>query len=212
MGWIRWCSIVFVMSYGLGCQGFFGSAAEAADTSSWKTYTNSRYGFSAQYPSDWRPGNPMPDGAGITLSLPIEGGQVTFSGFMNVIGGSSPDGRQTLDEFVMAHRRIITGLYEKKHIKVVWEKDDPTTLGGFDAKRLTFTYRSDTNTEMREIHIMSLGRNEGRGVRIKIPASSNGTVMPLVTKLLESYQAGRDQNAVSPFVPASGDQSSSSVR
>lgn len=212
MGWIRWCSIVFVVAYGLGCLGFFGLAAEAADTGSWKNYTNSRYGFSAQYPPDWRPGNPMPDGAGITLSLPLEGGQVTLSGFMNVIGGSSPDGRQTLDEFVMAHRRIITGLYEKKRIKVLWEKDDPTTLGGFDAKRLSFTYRSETNTEMREIHIMSLGRNEGRGVRIKIPASSNGTVMPLVTKLLESYQPGRDQNAVSPFVPAPGGQSSSSVR
>lgn len=212
MGWIRRYSIVFVMSYVLACLGFPGPAAGAADSGSWKSYTNSRYGFSAQYPSDWRPGNPMPDGAGITLSLPIEGGQVTLSGFMNVIGGSSPDGRQTLDEFVMAHRRIITGLYEKKHIKVIWEKDDPTTLGGFDAKRLTFTYRSDTNTEMREIHIMSLGRNEGRGVRIKIPASSNGTVMPLVTKLLESYQPGRDQNAVSPFVPAPGDQPSSSVR
>lgn len=212
MGWIRWYSIVFVMSYGLGCQGFLGPTAEAADSGSWKTYTNSRFGFSAQYPSDWRPGNPMPDGAGITLALPIEGGQVTLSGFMNVIEGSSQDGRQTLDEFVMAHRRIITGLYEKKHMKVFWEKDSSTTLGGFDAKQLTFTYRSDTNTEMREIHIMSLGRNEGRGVRIKIPASSNGTVMPLVTKLLESYQPGRDQNAVSPFVQPQGDHPLTPVR
>ena len=212
MGWIRWCSIVLVMSYGLGCPGFLGPAAEAADIGSWKSYTNSRYGFSALYPPDWRPGNPMPDGVGITLSLPIENAQVTLSGFMNVIGGSSPDGRQTLDEFVMAHRRIITGLYEKKQIKVIWEKDDPTTLGGFDAKRLTFTYRSDTNTEIREIHIMSLGRNEGRGVRIKIPASSSGTVMPLVTNLLESYQPGRDQNAVSPFVQPQGDQPLTPVR
>jgi hypothetical protein len=86
------------------------------------------------------------------------------------------------------------------------------TLGGFAAKQLTFTYRSDTNTEMREIHIMSLGRNEGRGIRIKMPASSNGTVMPLVTKLLESYQPGRDQNAVSPFVSPQGEQLPSSVR
>jgi hypothetical protein len=212
MEWIHRCSIVFVMSYGLGCLGLLGPVAEAADTGNWKSYTNSRFGFSARYPPDWRPGNPMPDGAGITFSLPIEGGQVTLSGFMNVIGGSSPDGRQTLDEFVMAHRRIITGLYEKKHIKVFWEKDRPTTLGGFDAKRLTFTYRSDTNTEMREIHIMSLGRNEGRGVRIKIPASGNGTVMPLVTRLLESYQPGRDQNAVSPFVQPQGDQPLTPVR
>lgn len=212
MGWICRFSIVLVMSVGLGCLLFLGPDAEAADTGTWKSYTNNRYGFSAQYPSDWRPGNPMPDGTGITLSLPIEGGQVTLSGFMNVIGGSSPDGRQTLDEFVMAHRRIITGLYEGKHIKVSWEPDRAMALGGFEAKQLTFTYRNDTNTEIREIHIMSLGRNEGRGVRIKMPASSTGTVMPLVTKLLESYQPGRDQNAVSPFVPAPGDQSPSSIR
>ena len=131
---------------------------------------------------------------------------------MNVIEGSSPDGRQTLDEFVMAHRRIITDLYEKKHIMVAWEADRPTTLGGFDATQLIFTYRSDTNTEMREIHIMSLGRNEGRGVRIKTPASSNGTMMPLVTKILESYRPGRDQNAVSPFAPTSGDRPSTPRR
>ena len=212
MGWIRWFSIVFVMSYGLGCLDSLGPAAQAADTGAWKSYTNSRYGFSAQYPSEWRLGNPMPDGNGITLSLPIENGQVTLSGFMNVIGGSSPDGRQTLDEFVMAHRRIITELYEKKHIKVSWEKEHPTTLGGFEAKQLAFTYRSDMNTQMREIHIMSLGRNEGRGIRIKMPASNNGAMMPLVTKLLESYQAGRDQNAVSPFVQPQGDQPLTPVR
>jgi hypothetical protein len=212
MKWVHGFWIVLVMSVGLGSLDSLGQAAATTDGGVWKQYTNSRYGFSAQYPSDWRPGNPMPDGTGITFFLPGEDGQVSLSGFMNVIEGSSPDGRQTLDEFVMAHRRIITGLYEKKHIKVFWEKDHPTTLGGFDARQLTFTYRSDTNTEMREIHIMSLGRNEGRGVRIKIPASSNGTVMPLVTKLLESYQPGRDQNAVSPFVPAPGDQSSNSVR
>lgn len=212
MGWIRWYSIVFVMSFGLGCLGFLGPAAEAVGTGSWKSYTNSRYGFSAQYPSDWRPGSPMPDGTGITFSLPIEGGQVTLSEFMNVIEGSSLDGRQTLNEFVRAHRRIITGLYEGKHIKISWETDRPTILGGFDAKQLTFTYRSDTKTEMREIHIMSLGRNEGSGVRIKIPSSSNGTVMPLVTKFLESYQPGRDQNAVSPFTSTAGDQSPTPLR
>lgn len=148
----------------------------------------------------------MPDGTGITFSPPIDDSQVALFGFMNVIEGSSPDGRQTLDQFAMAHRRIITELFEKKHIKVSWETDRPTKLGGFDAKQLTFIYRSNTNAEMREIHIMSVGRNEGRGVRIKIPASDTGTMIPLVTKLLETYQPGRDQNAVSPFAPTNGNQ------
>jgi hypothetical protein len=125
---------------------------------------------------------------------------------MNVIEGTSQDGRQTLDEFVMAHRRIISDLYEKKHIKISWETDRSMKLGGFDAKQLTFIYRNTSNVEMREIHIMSVGRNEGRGVRIKVTASDTGAIIPLVTKLLETYQAGRDQNAVSPFAPSRADQ------
>ena len=213
MGWIRWFSIVvLVVSCGGGSLDSLGLAAQATDAGTWKSYTNARFGFSARYPSDWRLGNPMPDGNGITLSPPTEDAQVALSGFMNLIAGSSQDGRQTLDEFVTAHRRIITELYEKKHINVSWATDRPTTLGGFDAKQLTFTYRSDTNTEMWEIHIMSLGRNEGRGVRIKMPASSTSTMMPLVATLLESYQPGRDQNVVSPFAPARGDQPSTPVR
>ena len=209
---IRWLLIVMVMSCGLGSLDSPGHAAQATDAGAWRSYTNSRFGFSATYPSEWRPGAPIPDGTGITFSLPIESAQVTLSGFMNVIGGSSPDGRQTLDEFVMAHRRIMTALYEKKQIKVSWEPDRAMTLGGFDAKQLTFTYRSDANAEIREIHIMSLGRNEGRGVRIKMTASSSQTVMPLVTRFLETYQAGRDQNAVSPFAPTRGDQPSTPPR
>jgi hypothetical protein len=163
MKWIRWFSIVLVLSYRPGSLDSLGLAAQAADAATWKSYTNSRFGFSVRYPSDWRLGNPMPDGTWITLSPPGGEGQVTLSGFMNVLEGSSPDDRQTLDEFVTAHRRIITDLYGKKHITVAWETDRPTTLGGFAAKQLTFTYRSGGNAEMREIHIMSLGRNEGRG-------------------------------------------------
>jgi hypothetical protein len=154
----------------------------------------------------------MPDGTGITFAPPAQDTQVALFGFMNVIEGSSLDGRQTLDEFVMAHRRIITDLFEKTHIKVSWETDRPTKLGGFDAKQLTFVYRNNTNGEMREIHIMSVGRNEGRGVRVKTTASDTGTIIPLVTKLLETYQAGRDQNAVSPVAPSGGNQPGAPVR
>jgi hypothetical protein len=194
------------MCYGPGGLYPFGLAAETTDAGTWKSYRNSRFGFSVRYPPDWHPGSPMPDGTGNTFSPPIEDTQIALFGFMNVIEGSSPDGRQTLDEFAMAHRRIITELFKKKDITISWDRDRPTKLGGFDAKQLTFSYRSNTNTEMREIHMMSVGRNEGRGVRIKVPAASAGKMMPLVTKLLESYDAGRDQNAVSPFAPTSGDQ------
>ena len=198
---IRWCSIVIVMSCVVGFLASLEVAAEATDPGTWKSYSNPRFGFSVLYPSDWRLGNPMPDGTGITISPSGEDGQVALSGFMNVIQGSSADGRQTLDEFVKAHRRIITGLYEQKQINIAWETDRSTSLGGFDATQITFTYRSHTNIRMREVHIMSLGRNEGRGVRIKIPASSYETMMPIVTKLLKSYHPGRDQNAVSPLTP-----------
>jgi hypothetical protein len=120
---------------------------------------------------------------------------------MNLAGGSSQDGRQTLDEFADAHRRIITELYDKKKIALTWQNDQDTTLAGFPAKRLTFTYQDDRRNAMMEHHIFSLGRNEGRGVRIKLPAAHQATMMTAITLMLESYEPGRDQNAVSPVLP-----------
>lgn len=177
------------------------SAAPENDEQGWKLYTNARFGFSVRYPDDWRLGNPMLDGAGVTLSPPIEHSLVALSGHMNIVAGTSQDGRQTLDEFVSAHRRIMTELYGKKSIKVKWRADQDLSLAGFPAKHLTFTYRDEKQGEIIEHHIMSLGRNEGRGVRVKVPLSAEARLMPEVMKLLKTYQPGRDQNAVSPLVP-----------
>ena len=180
------------------------SATPENDERGWKLYTNARFGFSVRYPDDWRLGNPMADGSGVTLSPPIEHSLVALSGHMNIIEGKSQDGRQTLDEFVTAHHRIMTELYGKKSIAVKWRADQDLTLAGFPAKQLTFTYRDEKQGEVIEHHIMSLGRNEGRGVRVKVPLPAEASLMPAVMKMLKTYQPGRDQNAVSPLVPKSG--------
>lgn len=177
------------------------SATLEDDERGWKLYTNARFGFSVRYPDDWRLGNPMQDGAGVTLSPPIEHSLVALSGHMNIVEGKSQDGRQTLDEFVSAHRRIITELYGKKSIAVQWRSDQDLSLAGFPAKHLTFTYRDEKQGEIIEHHIMSLGRNEGRGVRVKVPLTAEVRLMPAVMKMLKTYQPGRDQNAISPFLP-----------
>ena len=177
------------------------AAASDDDIRAWKVYTNARFGFSVRYPENWRLGNPISDGVGVMLHPPIDNSLVALSGHMNVLEGKSQDGRQTLDEFSMAHRRIITELFSKKTITVTWRKDQEMSLAGFPAKRLTFTYSDDKQGKMIEHHIFSLGRNEGRGVRIKVPLSAEEQVLPLVTRMLETYQPGRDQNAVSPLVP-----------
>ena len=195
--------IALLLIHACGIQGGISAAAGATDATAWKRYTNARFGFSVRYPGEWRLGEPMPDGIGIALSPPIEHSQVALSGFMNLVEGTSQDGRQTLNEFAAAHRRIITELYDKKHIVVTWEKDQPTGLAGFPATRLAFSYQDAGHRAMREIHIISLGRNEGRGVRIKLPAAGQEQLMPTITRVLESYEAGRDQNAVSPLVPKS---------
>ena len=192
--------MAIVMSLGLTTQAPLAAASDD-DIRAWKVYTNARFGFSVRYPQNWRPGNPMPDGIGVTLYPPLDNSLVALSGHMNVLEGKSQDGRQTLDEFSMAHRRIITELFSKKTITVTWRKDQEMSLAGFPAKRLTFTYSDDKQGKMIEHHIFSLGRNEGRGVRIKVPLSAEEQVLPLVTKMLETYQLGRDQNAVSPLVP-----------
>jgi hypothetical protein len=178
------------------------TAASGNEERAWKVYTNARFGFSVRYPENWRLGNPISDGVGVTLYPPVDNSLVALSGHMNVLEGKSQDGRQTLDEFAVAHRRIITELYGKKTITVKWRQDQEMSLAGFPAKRLTFTYSDATHGDMIEHHIFSLGRNEGRGIRIKMPLSAEERVLPTVTRMLETYQPGRDQNAVSPLVPA----------
>ena len=178
-----------------------GAVTETNDGTSWKLYTNARFGFSVRYPDDWRLGNPLPDGIGVTLYPPIEHSLVALSGHMNVVSGTSQDGRQTLKEFADAHRRIIADLYEKKSVAVNWRKDQDTRLAGFPAKHVTFTYSDSTQGDVVEHHIMSLGRNEGRGIRVKVPLVAEERLMSTIKNMLEAYQPGRDQNAVSPLAP-----------
>ncbi len=178
-------------------------APENIEHTGWKLYTNARFGFSIRYPDDWRLGNPMPDGVGVVLYPPVEQSLVAVSGHMNVVSGSSPEGRQTLDEFSLAHHRIITDLYSKKQVTLRWQPDQERPLAGFPGKALSFTYRDNTQGEIIEHHIFSLGRNEGRGIRVKVPRSAEEQVMSTIRKMLETYQPGRDQNAVSPLVPKS---------
>lgn len=199
---MRWTVLLLT---GLLAIGSVAGQAQAAtheqEAMAWKSYTNARFGFSVRYPEGWKLGQPLPDGIGVTLYPPIEQSLVALSGHMNLMEGSSQDRRQTLEEFTAAHRRIITEIFEKKKVALAWQKDQDTMLGGFPARRLAFTYQDERHTTMLEIHLFTLGRNEGRGVRIKVPAHTQGELLPLVMKMLATYQPGRDQNAVSPFVP-----------
>ena len=198
---IQTCILITIaMSLNLTAQVAL-AAPPGNEERAWNLYTNARFGFSVRYPENWRLGNPLSDGVGVTLHPPIDNSLVALSGHMNVLEGKSQDGRQTLDEFAMAHRRIITELYGKKTITVKWRQDQEMSLAGFPAKQLTFTYSDDKQGNMIEHHIFSLGRNEGRGIRIKVPLSGEDRVMPAITRMLQTYQPGRDQNAVSPLMP-----------
>ena len=204
-----WCLLtVVLLGTELGIAGAQAGERSNGPPSSWKIYTNARYGFSIRYPPEWHLGEPFPDEAGITMTPPVPKSQFALNGFLNLQEGSSQDGRQTLDEFAAAHHRIIGEYYGKKKLSVLlWQKDHTVTFGGFPAKQLSFSYQDETKTEMIELYIFSLGRNEGRGVRVKFPAASRTTLMPILAEMLKTYQAGRDQNAVSPFVPKDGDRS-----
>jgi len=192
--------VAILMSPGMTTQAPLAVASEN-EARTWKVYTNARFGFSVRYPENWRLGNPLPDGVGVTLYPPIDNSLVALSGHMNFLEGTNQDRRQTLDEFAAAHRRIITELYGKKTITVKWRQDQEMSLAGFPAKHMTFTYSDSQQGDIVEHHIFSLGRNEGRGIRIKVPLSAEERVMPTITRMLVTYQPGRDQNAVSPIVP-----------
>ncbi len=198
---IQLCLLIAIaMSLNLTAQAAL-AAPPGNEERAWNLYTNARFGFSVRYPENWRLGNPLSDGVGVTLHPPIDNSLVALSGHMNVLEGKSQDGRQTLDQFATAHRRIITELYGKKTITVKWRQDQEMSLAGYPAKQLTFTYSDNKQGNMIEHHIFSLGRNEGRGIRIKVPVSAEDRVMPAITRMLQTYQPGRDQNAVSPLIP-----------
>ena len=204
---IRRLLLVAIVGAGLGLTGAQADERPGGPSLSWKIYTNARYGFSIRYPPDWRLGDPFPDGAGVAITPPTPKSQFALTGFLNLVEGTSKDGRQTLDEFASAHHRIIGEYHGKKNIPIKWQEDRPVTLGGFPAKQLSFSYQDEAKTETIELHIFSLGRNEGRGVRIKFPTSSRADMMPILAEMLKTYQPGRDQNAVSPLVPKDGESS-----
>lgn len=199
-----WTRLLFVIGLSLGTTiPAMTATPPSQEPLAWRSYTNARFGFSVRYPNTWKLGNPLPGGSGITFQPPIDQSLVALSGHMNLVEGSSQDNRQTLDEFTAAHRRIITDLFVKKNIALAWQKEQDTTLAGFPAKRLAFTYQDEHQTAIFELHIFSLGRNEGRGVRIKVPVSAQADLLPSVTTMLETYQPGRDQHAVSPLAQKS---------
>jgi len=204
--WLRMIFISLLLTIGLvlhTTSPLSFSAQAAGEEAGWKLYTNARFGFSVRYPDDWRLGNPMPDGAGVMFHPTLEQSLVALSGHMNIVEGKSQDGRQTLEEFALAHRRIMTELYSKRSITVTWRQDRDLSLAGYPAKELSFSYVDDKQTEFIEHHFFTLGRNEGRGIRVKVPRSGEGEIMLKVKKMMETYQPGRDQNAVSPMVPKS---------
>lgn len=190
-----------VLVLGQGFTPAYSGVTESAEGAGWKLYTNARFGFSVRYPEDWRLGNPLPDGIGVTLYPPIDHSLVALSGHMNVVSGNSQDGRQTIEEFATAHRRILTDLFAKKQMPLTWRPDQDRSFGGFPGKELSFTYRDEKQGDIIEHHIFSLGRNEGRGVRVKAPLSADARLMPIIHRMLTTYHPGRDQNAVSPLKP-----------
>ena len=194
------CALL-ILALGQGVTSIHAGVTESPEGAGWKLYTNARFGFSVRYPEEWRLGNPLPDGIGVTLYPPIDQSLVSMSGHMNVVGGNSQDGRQTLDEFATAHRRIITDLFTKKQIALKWRPDQDRSFGGFPGKELSFTYRDEKQGDMIERHVFSLGRNEGRGIRVKAPLSADERLMSIIQRMLATYHPGRDQNAVSPLKP-----------
>ncbi len=165
---------------------------------SWKIYKNTRFGFTLSYPPDWRLGEPLADGTGVTITPSVDGSQFPVTGFLNLEEGSSPDGRQTLEEFATAQHRTVEEYFGRKNMPVHWQKDRMVTLGGLTARQLSFSYRNENRHEMIEIYIFALGRSEGRGVRIKFPAERRTALMPVFADILQTYKSGRDQNALRP--------------
>ena len=119
---------VFLLGTGLSVTSAITDERANNPSPSWKAYTNARFGFSIRYPSEWRLGDPFPDGAGVAITPTAPNSQFALTGFLNLVEGTSQDRRQTLDEFVKAHYRIIGEHYGKKNVAIKWKDDQAVTL------------------------------------------------------------------------------------
>ena len=172
MNWVCAFLMALMVSQGFDPYSPVARAAEPGDT---KLYTNARFGFSVRYPGDWRLGNPMPDGIGVSLYPPVENSQIVLSGFMNPVGGSSQDRRQTLDEFAAAHRRIMTELYDKKKSAITWQRDQDMTPAGFPAKRLAFPIKTMAATRGWRSTLFHWGATNGAACGSNYPPTAQPT-------------------------------------
>ena len=178
------------------------AVTEPNDGTGWKLYTNARFGFSVRYPDDWRLGNPLPDGVGVTLSPTVEHSLVAVSGHMNIVGGTSQDGRQTT-------RRVCHSSSPHYH-GTLWKKTHHRHMEAGSGEAVG-------RISWETTHLYLCRQHNGRGDRtpLHVPRSKRRTrhtsqssafpgktqLMPLIERLLATYQPGRDQNAVSPLVP-----------
>ena len=116
----------------------------------WELYENSRYGFSLEYPTNWKLGDQSTNNDGREFSAPGGGTTCRAYGFSNALTGAGGE-PQTLDEF-------ITWLTGPESEEKIIEKTK-TTLSG---KKAVYFHSSFNEGEKDAVY--SLGKETGIGL------------------------------------------------
>ena len=127
----------------LAAAGFLAYFFWPKDSQEWKTYENSRYNFSVDYPARWGLGQPEENNAGRTFNDPQSGVECYAYGFVNALLNENGN-PQTLDEFV-------DWLTESMGFEEIMERNS-RTIDGLEAQTLV---ASSDGSIMRAIYTLN---------------------------------------------------------
>jgi serine/threonine-protein kinase len=144
------------------------SACAPASAQQYRTYSNARFGTTAEVPADWKPDPPPANGDGLIFRSPDRRASVTVSGSLHVWN--------SIDEAMK--------IYEQPHDgeTVTYRHREPRALVVSGTRGDVIFYAK---------HILSCGDQVWNSVHIEYPARNKAAYDALVTRVARSLRPGR---------------------
>lgn len=149
-------------------------ACNGAAAQSWATYLNPRYGFSIDYPPQFRAEPPPANGDGRDFAA-ADGAQFTVSGQLNNPGAK----QRTVAQFE-TYLRSVSGASDYSHVTYRFASADTLVLSGFRGDNVFY-----------EKYIFSQGGQIISAFIMTYPKSAKALYDPIVTRMSNSFRPGQ---------------------
>jgi len=170
--------------FGAGCWWLYKVAEKTSEatttptstsTENWKTYQNSRYGFSIKYPQTFASQESI-NGDGVTLTSSSPAITIVATGVFN-----SPN--ESLDDFMTATKRNL--MQEQSNAKETSSRD--ATLGGIPAKESVWQFVNSNGNSMVVDLVSALKKGNFYILQMVIAESDYSEYQQMFGQVLSSF-------------------------